>query len=115
MKSTRPGQFSNQAGCPYGVLELATIEHSPQAKTQVVLDGGLGRATEEDKNTSSALLVWTQQKAHFEAKDDDCCPMAIFSDDILKEVCNWKEEGDQIVLGIDANADVRTGKLPKAS
>ena len=58
--------------------------------------------------------MWNQQKIHFEAKDDDRCLRAIFNDDMLKEICNWKEEGDQIVIGIDANEDVRTGKLAKA-
>ena len=65
-------------------------------------------------NTSGALSVWSQQKSHFEAQDDDRCPRDIFIVDILKEVQAWKEEGDQIVIGIDANEDVRTGKLAKA-
>mgnify|MGYP003529804912 CR=1 FL=1 len=65
-------------------------------------------------NTSGALSVWNQQKAHFEAKDDDRCPRAIFTEDMPKEIRNWKEEGDQIVIGIDANEDVHTGKLAKA-
>ena len=65
-------------------------------------------------NTSGALSVWTQQKSNFEAKDVDRCPRDIFIVDILKEVQTWKEEGDQIVIRIDANEDVRTGKLAKA-
>ena len=65
-------------------------------------------------NPSGAMSVWNQHKTHFEAKDDVRCPRAIFIVDILKEVQAWLEEGDQIVIGIDANEDVRTGKLANA-
>ena len=65
-------------------------------------------------NTSGAMSVWNQQKSHFEAQDDDRCPRAIFISDILVEIRKWKEEGDQIVIGMDANEDVRTGKLSEA-
>ena len=124
-KSMRQGQFSNQAGCPYGVGV-----HQTQSTGQD--PSGLGRwawtryrgrqgihlrvvtAYRPVLNTSGALSVWNQQKAHFETKDDDRCPRAIFTDDMLKEIRNWKEEWDQIVIGIDANEDVHTGKLAKA-
>jgi hypothetical protein len=51
--------------------------------------------------------VLNQQATYFEAQDDDRCPRQAFTEDLLTEVAKWKLEGDQIVIGMDANDDVR--------
>ena len=62
-------------------------------------------------NTTGPLSVWNQQKAYFENVDDDRCPREAFTDDLCKEVVSWMEAGDQVVLGMDANEDVRYSSL----
>ena len=41
-------------------------------------------------------------------------PQAAFCKGLVKAISNWMADGEQIVLGIDANQDVRTGPLTKA-
>ena len=55
--------------------------------------------------------MWNQQKGFFESIRDDRCPRQIFINDLCKEVEKWLESGDQLVIGIDANEDVRRGEL----
>ena len=55
--------------------------------------------------------VWNQQKGYFEGIKDDQCPRKIFVDDLCKEVEGWLEAGDQLVIGMDANDDVRSSTL----
>ena len=40
-------------------------------------------------------------------------PIQLFDDDLCKEIQEWLDIGDSIVLGIDMNADVQTGKLAR--
>ena len=53
--------------------------------------------------------VWNQQKGYFEGR----CPRQSFVDDLCKEVEGWLEAGDQLVIGKDANDDVRCSTLTK--
>ena len=62
-------------------------------------------------NKQGAQSVWNQQKWYFEGIQDDRCPRDAFVDDLCKEVAEWLELGDQLVIGIDANEDVRSGVL----
>ena len=48
-----------------------------------------------------------QQATYLESQDDDQCPRLAFTEDLLKEVATWKLEGDQIIIGMDANDDVQ--------
>ena len=57
-------------------------------------------------NKTGALSVWNQQKAFFESINEDRCPREMFVQDICQAITQWVEEGDQIVLGVDANEDI---------
>ena len=54
--------------------------------------------------------VHSQHERYF-AKNDrgDDEPRQAFYDDLLLEVNRWKAAGDHIIIGLDANEDVRTG------
>ena len=65
-------------------------------------------------NTTGPLSVWNQQKAFFESADEDRCPRTMFSEDLCKAVKEWMEAGDQIVVGMDANEDVRRCSLSQS-
>ena len=62
-------------------------------------------------NRQGVQSVWNQQKGYFEGIKDDRCPRQIFVDDLCKEVEGWLEAGDQLVIGMDANDDVRRSTL----
>jgi hypothetical protein len=66
------------------------------------------------RNTAGAMSVWNQQRSYFDTKDDDRCPRDIFISDLLTEVTTWLESGDQLVLAMDANEDIRVGPLMAA-
>ena len=60
-------------------------------------------------NKSGILSVWSQQRSYFDSINDDRCPREIFTADLCKEIVEWLETGDQLVIGLDANEDVRNG------
>ena len=62
-------------------------------------------------NRQGVQSVWNQQKGYFEGIKDDRGPRQIFVDDLCKEVEGWLEAGDHLVIGMDANNDVRRSIL----
>lgn len=62
-------------------------------------------------NKKGVLSVWNQQKSYFDEHKRTGCPRDLFIEDLQKEIKKWKEAGDQIVLMLDVNEDVRTGKF----
>jgi hypothetical protein len=53
------------------------------------------------------------KKAFFESINEDRCPREMFVQDICQAITQWVEEGDQIVLGVDANEDIQTCSLTR--
>ena len=62
-------------------------------------------------NKQGVQSVLNQQKRFFEGIRDDRCPREIFVEDLCKEVSEWLDSGDQLVIGMDANEDVRSGEV----
>ena len=65
--------------------------------------------------SSGINSTWIQHINYFrrekdiEVKD----PRDKFDDDLIKEIKQWLELGDNVILGIDMNEDIRTGKLAR--
>ena len=57
--------------------------------------------------------VFTQHERFFYTKNQDVNPRQAIYSDLAKEINNWKAEGNHIIVGIDANEDVRTGDTNK--
>jgi hypothetical protein len=54
--------------------------------------------------------VFSKQERYFQRcskRDED--PRQAFYTDLGNDIEKWKEEGDRIIIGIDANEDIRTG------
>ena len=68
--------------------------------------------------TSGLLKVYDQHKFYFRGKgppsNPDREPNQAFREDLLAAVQTWKANGEQIVIMMDANEDVRTGPLALA-
>ena len=62
-------------------------------------------------NKSGSLSVWNQQKSFFEGIKDDRCPRELFIEDLCREVTQWLESGNQLVVKLDVNDDVRNCKF----
>jgi hypothetical protein len=66
-------------------------------------------------NTSSGpFTVYAQHKQYLQSRDDDRCPRLAFLEDLCKEIEAFKEEGDNIILMLDGNDDMRRGDIHRA-
>ena len=58
--------------------------------------------------------MWTQHVNHFREKGiREPDPRKIFDDHLIEAVKEWMDLGDNVIIGIDMNDDVRTGHLAK--
>jgi hypothetical protein len=55
-----------------------------------------------------------QQKVYWQTHNVDIDPIAKFTDDLAAEVAVWLAAGDQVVLGLDVNEDLRSGVFQRA-
>ena len=62
-------------------------------------------------NDTTEGTAWRQQLRHFRNSGVPGDPCDLFINHFLTEVQSWLDVGDHLVLGIDANSDVRHGKL----
>ena len=123
-------EYEGTAGLQYGGVTLWSMNQAGHRVWQSGSDlTGLGRwswtrlrgkesvstriitAYRPCKNTAAPGSVWNQQKAYFEDKNDDRCPCVAFIEDLVEQVKLWKEDGDQMVIGLDANEDIRNGMM----
>ena len=68
------------------------------------------------KNTSGLHTVWSQQEHYFKEQEDIQVPgvYALFICDLCKFLGELRDDGNHVVLGIDASDDIRDGKVTKA-
>jgi hypothetical protein len=59
-------------------------------------------------------LVYAQHQRYFDAKRDDICPREAFTRDLCKELNLWLAMGDQVVIALDSNNDMKQGTVEKA-
>ena len=50
--------------------------------------------------------TYQQQRRFFRGKNDNRDPRKAFYDDLFHEVTVWKQAGDKIIIGLDANEDI---------
>lgn len=55
--------------------------------------------------------AYSQQLRYFDAKNDERCPRAAIMEDIYPQLQQWLDEGDQLILMLDANENLRTGPI----
>jgi hypothetical protein len=55
--------------------------------------------------------VYAQHQRYFDEKHDDRDPRAAILEDLAIEMRTWREAGDCIIIGMDANEDVRNPSL----
>lgn len=66
------------------------------------------------KSSIDLNSVWMQHTKYFREKGiQDPNPRKRFDDNLCKEIEKWMNIGDNIVLGIDTNKDVRTSELAR--
>jgi hypothetical protein len=58
-----------------------------------------------------ASTVFHQQARGLSNKGDHRNPIAALMEDLVQAISEWKESGDHIIIGMDANEDVRTGQV----
>ena len=116
---------------PGGTGMIALHEAQPRVVEKGVDDSGLGRWTwmriqgkhghftrvlsayRPCKSTATLGTVYRQQLTYWSSKGEFACPLDLFDKHLEALLGEWKESGDHIVVGIDANEDIRTGKIQK--
>ena len=121
---------NNHSGQQYGGTGVVALQ---EAQPRVVEKGtdatGLGRWTwmrlqgrhnqfvrvisayRPCKNEGSQGTVYSQQLSYWENKKNPECPLKLFDQQLEALIQSWLDLGDHVVLGIDANEDIRTGKV----
>ena len=68
------------------------------------------------KNTSGLHTVWSQQERYFKEHEDIESPdvHTLFIRDLCKFLGELRDAGNHVVLGMDANDDIRDGTVTKA-
>jgi hypothetical protein len=64
--------------------------------------------------TDKSLSVYAQHQRFFDERNDDICPREAFIRDLCGELDQWLITGDQIIIALDANEDMRTGAVATA-
>ena len=58
--------------------------------------------------------VYRQHANYFRTNHGDrTCPRKLFRDQLIAQLATWKEDGDKLVLFINANACLKSGKFVK--
>ena len=55
--------------------------------------------------------MFHQQARGLSKNDDHRNPVDALMEDLVNAIAEWKELGDHIIIGMDANEDVRTGTV----
>ena len=63
----------------------------------------------KDNSVMQQQYRYLKDKGRVEENGDTTNPRKAFYEDLRNEIEEWKEEGNQIIIGLDANEDVRTG------
>jgi hypothetical protein len=58
--------------------------------------------------------VYAQHQWYFDEKRDNICPREAFTRDLCEELNLWLVMGDQVVIALDSNDDMKQGMVEKA-
>ncbi|CAJ1940619.1 unnamed protein product, partial [Cylindrotheca closterium] len=83
------------------LVEVNDFVRGPISKDLVVVS-----AYRPNKQGLGGSTVWAQHRLHFHAVNRKVNPRKAFVDDLCKQITKWRDEGCEVVLGIDANEDV---------
>lgn len=61
------------------------------------------------KNKENVTSTYEQQRLYYQRQGENPCPRTAMIDDLCKEIKKSMEKGEQIVLTLDANEDIRSG------
>ena len=64
-------------------------------------------------NSKGVESNYALQRQYFRERGDTRCPRLIFRSQLIKQLEKWKQEGDRIILMMDANEHIYTGHLAK--
>lgn len=87
----------------------------------ITIDGGAGVKTRivsvynpVQSRNGKGHTVWEQHQRFYQRNGDFLNPSEIFQTDLLELIRPWREAGDKVIIGMDANQNVYSGKLARA-
>jgi hypothetical protein len=99
------------------VLRKGKDAHTLGQCAWMLLQGRHGRHTHmvsvhwPYKNMATRGTVYNQQLHYWRDNNKFECPLEIFDEQLEEEIKAWLLLGDHLMIGIDANEDVRTGTV----
>ena len=63
------------------------------------------------KSTKGLNTVYKQHLRYLRSENDDRDPLKAFEEDLRDTLAAWIEDGEHVMLSMDANQDVRSGSL----
>jgi hypothetical protein len=85
------------------------IQADPSHKTRMVVAYQVGQARQRGLHT-----IYQQDVHYIQTHGLNCTPRELFQADILSAISHWIEHGDRILIFIDMNEHILTGRLAKA-
>ena len=65
-------------------------------------------------NKAGSRTSYQQQRRYFITKQKDCtCPRKRFREDLHKQLSQWRETGDRLIVCMDANEDIYKKSVSK--
>ena len=58
--------------------------------------------------TAGPSTTYSQHQRYYDENDDNRCPRKAILDDLIIQLNQWKAEGDQLIVMIDCNEDIRS-------
>ena len=63
---------------------------------------------------NKVFSVYAQHQRFFDERLDDICPWEAFIRDLCADLDSWLEQGEQLIVALDANEDLRSGPVATA-
>lgn len=67
-----------------------------------------------NKNEVSRTTYQQQRRYYLLQENDDTCPRTRFREDLIKQLVEWREQGDRLIVCLDANEHVYRKAIGKA-
>ena len=58
--------------------------------------------------------MYAQHQHYWDEKHIDICPREAFTKDLCAEVDLWLQQGEQVIIALDANKNQKDGSVAKA-
>ena len=67
-----------------------------------------------NNNNADNSTTYQQHRRYFRPRNENRCPRTLFRDHLVRALTKWREEGDRLIVCLDANEDIYKKSIGKA-